>query len=162
MCQNTEVIIGTLIFETVECYHTSLKNKSDDKLNPFFSLYVKCCLSTEVNSWETTPETSNQATFFLFSSRQDDFKTNDLVFSRFYLACGWRTSLCSLLTGAILEATVAIGARSSLLCPPPQCPNSHAVLKGAFQSFNSDYWGCPVSDHVTRNRCSITHSIGIG
>ncbi|XP_020567543.2 1-phosphatidylinositol 4,5-bisphosphate phosphodiesterase epsilon-1 isoform X4 [Oryzias latipes] len=49
--------------------------------------------------------------------------------ARFYLACGWRTSLCSLLTGAILEATVAIGARSSLLCPPPQCPNSHAVLK---------------------------------
>uniref|UniRef100_A0A3P9I684 Phosphoinositide phospholipase C n=1 Tax=Oryzias latipes TaxID=8090 RepID=A0A3P9I684_ORYLA len=83
----------------------------------------------KVDSWETTPETSNQATFFLLSSRQDDFKTNDLVFSRFYLACGWRTSLCSLLTGAILEATVAIGARSSLLCPPPQCPNSHAVLK---------------------------------
>uniref|UniRef100_A0A3P9MIG5 Phosphoinositide phospholipase C n=1 Tax=Oryzias latipes TaxID=8090 RepID=A0A3P9MIG5_ORYLA len=83
----------------------------------------------KVDSWETTPETSNQATFFLFSNRQDDFKTNDLVFSRFYLACGWRTSLCSLLTGAILEATVAIGARSSLLFPSPQCPNSHAVLK---------------------------------
>ncbi|XP_036072992.1 1-phosphatidylinositol 4,5-bisphosphate phosphodiesterase epsilon-1 isoform X2 [Oryzias melastigma] len=48
---------------------------------------------------------------------------------RCYRACGWRTSLCSLLAGAILEATVALGARSSLLCPPPQCPNSHIVLK---------------------------------
>ncbi|XP_047464842.1 1-phosphatidylinositol 4,5-bisphosphate phosphodiesterase epsilon-1 isoform X3 [Mugil cephalus] len=50
--------------------------------------------------------------------------------SRFYYrACGQRTSVCSLLTGALLEATTALGARSALLYPVPQCPNSHAVLK---------------------------------
>uniref|UniRef100_A0AAQ5ZRG0 Phosphoinositide phospholipase C n=1 Tax=Amphiprion ocellaris TaxID=80972 RepID=A0AAQ5ZRG0_AMPOC len=48
---------------------------------------------------------------------------------RFYRACGQRTSVCSLLTGALLEATAALGARSSLLYPLPQCPNGHAVLK---------------------------------
>uniref|UniRef100_A0AAQ5YKB9 Phosphoinositide phospholipase C n=1 Tax=Amphiprion ocellaris TaxID=80972 RepID=A0AAQ5YKB9_AMPOC len=35
----------------------------------------------------------------------------------FYRACGQRTSVCSLLTGALLEATAALGARSSLLYP---------------------------------------------
>ncbi|XP_061564651.1 1-phosphatidylinositol 4,5-bisphosphate phosphodiesterase epsilon-1 isoform X3 [Cololabis saira] len=49
--------------------------------------------------------------------------------ARFYRACGWRTSVCSLLTGALLEATVAVGARSSIPCPLLQCPNTHAVLK---------------------------------
>ncbi|XP_049915900.1 1-phosphatidylinositol 4,5-bisphosphate phosphodiesterase epsilon-1 isoform X5 [Epinephelus moara] len=48
---------------------------------------------------------------------------------RFYLACGQRTSACSLLTGALLEATAALGARSALPYPLPQAPNSHAVLK---------------------------------
>nr|XP_033467113.1 1-phosphatidylinositol 4,5-bisphosphate phosphodiesterase epsilon-1 isoform X3 [Epinephelus lanceolatus] len=48
---------------------------------------------------------------------------------RFYLACGQRTSVCSLLTGALLEATAALGARSALPYPLPQAPNSHAVLK---------------------------------
>lgn len=38
--------------------------------------------------------------------------------------------MCSLLTGALLEATVALGARSSLPYFLPQSPNSHAVLKG--------------------------------
>lgn len=49
---------------------------------------------------------------------------------RFYRACLQRTSLCSLLTGALLEATTALGARSSLPYPVPQGLNSHAVLKG--------------------------------
>uniref|UniRef100_A0A8C9X9V5 Phosphoinositide phospholipase C n=1 Tax=Sander lucioperca TaxID=283035 RepID=A0A8C9X9V5_SANLU len=40
-----------------------------------------------------------------------------------------RTSVCSLLTGALLEATAALGARSALPYPLPQGPNSHAVLK---------------------------------
>lgn len=53
-----------------------------------------------------------------------------LFSSRFYRACGQRTSVCSLLTGALLEATVALGARSALLYPLPQGPNSHTVLKG--------------------------------
>ncbi|KAM6898546.1 1-phosphatidylinositol 4,5-bisphosphate phosphodiesterase epsilon-1 isoform 2-T2 [Lycodopsis pacificus] len=48
---------------------------------------------------------------------------------RFYRACGQRTSVCSLLTGALLEATAALGARSALPYPLPQSPNSHAVLK---------------------------------
>ncbi|XP_077358777.1 1-phosphatidylinositol 4,5-bisphosphate phosphodiesterase epsilon-1 isoform X2 [Festucalex cinctus] len=49
---------------------------------------------------------------------------------RFYLACDQRTSVCSLLTGALLETTVALGARSSLPCPFGQFPNSsHGVLK---------------------------------
>lgn len=38
--------------------------------------------------------------------------------------------MCSLLTGALLEATAALGARSALPYPFPQGPNSHAVLKG--------------------------------
>uniref|UniRef100_A0A4W6D086 Phosphoinositide phospholipase C n=1 Tax=Lates calcarifer TaxID=8187 RepID=A0A4W6D086_LATCA len=48
---------------------------------------------------------------------------------QFYRSCGQRTSVCSLLTGALLEATVALGARSSLPYFLPQSPNSHAVLK---------------------------------
>ncbi|XP_055085431.1 1-phosphatidylinositol 4,5-bisphosphate phosphodiesterase epsilon-1 isoform X3 [Periophthalmus magnuspinnatus] len=51
--------------------------------------------------------------------------------SRLYRACSVRTSVCSLLSGALLEATAAVGARSSLPLPPP-CPqsaNCHAVLK---------------------------------
>nr|XP_020460695.1 1-phosphatidylinositol 4,5-bisphosphate phosphodiesterase epsilon-1 isoform X2 [Monopterus albus] len=48
---------------------------------------------------------------------------------RFYRACGHRTPVCSLLTGALLEATAALGARSPLPYPFPQLPNSHAVLK---------------------------------
>ncbi|XP_033975250.1 1-phosphatidylinositol 4,5-bisphosphate phosphodiesterase epsilon-1 isoform X1 [Trematomus bernacchii] len=48
---------------------------------------------------------------------------------RFYRACVQRTSACSLLTGALLEATAALGSRSSLPCPLPQIPNCHAVLK---------------------------------
>ncbi|XP_061562127.1 1-phosphatidylinositol 4,5-bisphosphate phosphodiesterase epsilon-1 isoform X1 [Phycodurus eques] len=49
---------------------------------------------------------------------------------RFYLACGRRTSVCSLLTGALLEATAALGARSALPCPFGQSLNiSHGVLK---------------------------------
>lgn len=38
--------------------------------------------------------------------------------------------MCSLLTGALLEATAALGSRSALPYPFPQGPNSHAVLKG--------------------------------
>ncbi|XP_075884265.1 1-phosphatidylinositol 4,5-bisphosphate phosphodiesterase epsilon-1 isoform X2 [Nelusetta ayraudi] len=48
---------------------------------------------------------------------------------RFYRACLQRTPLCSLLTGALLEATTAIGARTALLCPLPQGLSSQAVLK---------------------------------
>ncbi|XP_044033879.1 1-phosphatidylinositol 4,5-bisphosphate phosphodiesterase epsilon-1 isoform X3 [Siniperca chuatsi] len=48
---------------------------------------------------------------------------------RFYRACGQRTSVCSLLTGALLEATAALGARSALPYPLPQSANSHAALK---------------------------------
>lgn len=50
--------------------------------------------------------------------------------SRFYRACLQRTLVCSLLTGALLEATAALGARTALPCPFPQGPNGHAVLKG--------------------------------
>uniref|UniRef100_A0A8C3AG71 Phosphoinositide phospholipase C n=1 Tax=Cyclopterus lumpus TaxID=8103 RepID=A0A8C3AG71_CYCLU len=52
-----------------------------------------------------------------------------LFMSRFYRACGQRTSVCSLLTGALLEATAALGARSALPYLLPQSPNSHTVLK---------------------------------
>ncbi|XP_038591439.1 1-phosphatidylinositol 4,5-bisphosphate phosphodiesterase epsilon-1 isoform X2 [Micropterus salmoides] len=48
---------------------------------------------------------------------------------RFFRACGQRTSVCSLLTGALLEATAALGARLALPYPLPQGPNSHVVLK---------------------------------
>ncbi|XP_069373582.1 1-phosphatidylinositol 4,5-bisphosphate phosphodiesterase epsilon-1 isoform X1 [Paralichthys olivaceus] len=48
---------------------------------------------------------------------------------RFYRSCGQRTSVCSLLTGALLEATAALGARSALPFPLPQGPTSHGVLK---------------------------------
>ncbi|CAJ1081049.1 -phosphatidylinositol 4%2C5-bisphosphate phosphodiesterase epsilon-1 isoform X1 [Xyrichtys novacula] len=49
--------------------------------------------------------------------------------SLLYRACDQRTSACSLLTGALLEATAALGARSTLPYPLPQGPNGHAVLK---------------------------------
>ncbi|MEQ2164790.1 hypothetical protein GOODEAATRI_010356, partial [Goodea atripinnis] len=49
---------------------------------------------------------------------------------RLYRACVQRTSLCSLLTGALLEATVSLGARPTLPFSLPQCSNGHAVLKG--------------------------------
>uniref|UniRef100_A0A673AZE3 Phosphoinositide phospholipase C n=1 Tax=Sphaeramia orbicularis TaxID=375764 RepID=A0A673AZE3_9TELE len=52
-----------------------------------------------------------------------------LFISRFYRACGQRTSVCSLLTGALLEATAALGARTTLPYPFPQGSNCHAVLK---------------------------------
>nr|XP_015818640.2 1-phosphatidylinositol 4,5-bisphosphate phosphodiesterase epsilon-1 isoform X3 [Nothobranchius furzeri] len=48
---------------------------------------------------------------------------------RLYLACDQKTSLSSLLAGALLEATVGVGVRSALPCPLPPCPNGHAVLK---------------------------------
>ncbi|XP_068161011.1 1-phosphatidylinositol 4,5-bisphosphate phosphodiesterase epsilon-1 isoform X2 [Antennarius striatus] len=48
---------------------------------------------------------------------------------RLYRACARRTSVCSLLTGALLEATASLGARSSLPYPSTQCFNSHGVLK---------------------------------
>ncbi|KAM9837938.1 1-phosphatidylinositol 4,5-bisphosphate phosphodiesterase epsilon-1 [Aulostomus maculatus] len=48
---------------------------------------------------------------------------------RFYRACSKRTSVCSLLTGALLEATVALGARSALPCSFTQVCNSQAMLK---------------------------------
>ncbi|KAF7668924.1 hypothetical protein LDENG_00276200 [Lucifuga dentata] len=48
--------------------------------------------------------------------------------SRSYRACDLRTSLCSLLTGALLEVTLALGARSALPLLVPQS-SSHAVLK---------------------------------
>lgn len=53
--------------------------------------------------------------------------------SRVYRACLQRTSVFSLLTGALLEAIAALGARSALPYPFPQGTghNSHAVLKGA-------------------------------
>uniref|UniRef100_A0A3P9CDJ3 Phosphoinositide phospholipase C n=1 Tax=Maylandia zebra TaxID=106582 RepID=A0A3P9CDJ3_9CICH len=47
----------------------------------------------------------------------------------FYRSCSQKTKLGSLLTGALLEATLVLGARTALLYPLPQCPNSHAVLK---------------------------------
>lgn len=50
--------------------------------------------------------------------------------SRVYRACLQRTSLFSLLTGALLEAIAALGARSALPCPFPQGSNSHVLLKG--------------------------------
>uniref|UniRef100_H3DNJ9 Phosphoinositide phospholipase C n=1 Tax=Tetraodon nigroviridis TaxID=99883 RepID=H3DNJ9_TETNG len=48
-----------------------------------------------------------------------------------YRACLQRTSVFSLLTGALLEAVAALGARSALPYPLPQGTghNSHAVLK---------------------------------
>ncbi|XP_054623295.1 1-phosphatidylinositol 4,5-bisphosphate phosphodiesterase epsilon-1 isoform X3 [Dunckerocampus dactyliophorus] len=42
---------------------------------------------------------------------------------RFYLASDHRTSVCSLLTGALLDATTALGARSGLPCPFGQSLN---------------------------------------
>ncbi|XP_035468338.2 1-phosphatidylinositol 4,5-bisphosphate phosphodiesterase epsilon-1 isoform X3 [Scophthalmus maximus] len=48
---------------------------------------------------------------------------------RFYLSCGQRTSVCSLLTGALLEAIASLGARSALPYPLPPGPNGHGVLK---------------------------------
>ncbi|KAM4715436.1 1-phosphatidylinositol 4,5-bisphosphate phosphodiesterase epsilon-1 isoform 2-T3 [Anableps anableps] len=48
---------------------------------------------------------------------------------RLYRACDQKTLLCSLLTGAFLEATVSVGARASLSFSLPQCSNGQAVLK---------------------------------
>lgn len=52
--------------------------------------------------------------------------------SRVYRACLQRTSLFSLLTGALLEAIAALGARSALPYSFPQGSNSHVVLKGGY------------------------------
>ncbi|XP_053720774.1 1-phosphatidylinositol 4,5-bisphosphate phosphodiesterase epsilon-1 isoform X1 [Synchiropus splendidus] len=49
--------------------------------------------------------------------------------NRLYRACSLRTAVCSLLTGALLEATAALGARSSFPCPVTAHTSSHAVLK---------------------------------
>lgn len=38
--------------------------------------------------------------------------------------------MCSVLTGALLEATAALGSRSALPYLLPQSPSGHAVLKG--------------------------------
>lgn len=59
--------------------------------------------------------------------------------SRLYRACLQRTLVCSLLTGALLEATAALGARSAVAYPFPQGPNSHAVLKGGCYTV---VWNC--------------------
>ncbi|XP_056152745.1 1-phosphatidylinositol 4,5-bisphosphate phosphodiesterase epsilon-1 [Lampris incognitus] len=48
---------------------------------------------------------------------------------RFYRSAGRRTSACALLTGALLEATAALGARSASPCPVPPASSSHAMLK---------------------------------
>lgn len=50
--------------------------------------------------------------------------------SRLYRACLQRTLVSSLLTGALLEATAALGSRSAVPYAFPQGPTSHAVLKG--------------------------------
>uniref|UniRef100_A0A3Q4I3A8 Phosphoinositide phospholipase C n=1 Tax=Neolamprologus brichardi TaxID=32507 RepID=A0A3Q4I3A8_NEOBR len=55
----------------------------------------------------------------------------------FYRSCSQKTKLGSLLTGALLEATLVLGARTALLYPLPQCPNSHAVLKGSSMTSSS-------------------------
>ncbi|XP_026171257.1 1-phosphatidylinositol 4,5-bisphosphate phosphodiesterase epsilon-1 isoform X3 [Mastacembelus armatus] len=70
--------------------------------------------------------------------------------SRFYRACGQRTSVCSLLTGALLEAIAALGARSALPYALPHLPNSHAVLKER-QLANSMTSSSPLPPSVSGN-----------
>ncbi|XP_041830274.1 1-phosphatidylinositol 4,5-bisphosphate phosphodiesterase epsilon-1 [Melanotaenia boesemani] len=80
---------------------------------------------------------------------------------RWYRACGQRTSVCSLLTGALLESTVALGARSALPCPLPQCPNSHAVLKERqlANSMNSSSSLPPSVSGISKELAELRHLV---
>ncbi|XP_026206755.1 1-phosphatidylinositol 4,5-bisphosphate phosphodiesterase epsilon-1 isoform X2 [Anabas testudineus] len=81
--------------------------------------------------------------------------------SRFYRACSQRTSVCSLLTGALLEATAALGARSALLYPLPQGPNSHTVLKERqlANSMNSSSSLPPSVSGISKELAELCHLI---
>ncbi|XP_028991292.1 1-phosphatidylinositol 4,5-bisphosphate phosphodiesterase epsilon-1 isoform X2 [Betta splendens] len=61
---------------------------------------------------------------------------------RLYRACGQRTSACSLLSGALLEATAALGSRSAGPHPPPQAANGHGVLKERQLAGSMNSSGC--------------------
>ncbi|XP_067343734.1 1-phosphatidylinositol 4,5-bisphosphate phosphodiesterase epsilon-1 isoform X4 [Channa argus] len=80
---------------------------------------------------------------------------------RFYRACGQRSLVCSLLTGALLEATAAIGARSALLYPLVQGPNSHAVLKERqlANSMNSSSSLPPSVSGISKELAELRHFV---
>ncbi|XP_077406391.1 1-phosphatidylinositol 4,5-bisphosphate phosphodiesterase epsilon-1 isoform X2 [Vanacampus margaritifer] len=87
------------------------------------------CIRLRLSCWPPPPPVSGRPPGPARITRPDPSQGSSYP-PRFYLACGQRTSVCSLLTGALLEATVALGARSSLPCPFGQFPNSsHGVLK---------------------------------
>uniref|UniRef100_A0A7N8Y1T5 Phosphoinositide phospholipase C n=1 Tax=Mastacembelus armatus TaxID=205130 RepID=A0A7N8Y1T5_9TELE len=67
-----------------------------------------------------------------------------------YAPFAQRTSVCSLLTGALLEAIAALGARSALPYALPHLPNSHAVLKER-QLANSMTSSSPLPPSVSGN-----------
>ncbi|KAK5850867.1 hypothetical protein PBY51_001706 [Eleginops maclovinus] len=80
---------------------------------------------------------------------------------RFYRACVQRTSACSLLSGALLEATASLGNRSALPCPLPQIPNSHAVLKERqlANSMNSSGSLPPSVSGISKDLADLCHLV---
>lgn len=83
--------------------------------------------------WQNGKNTLSLQLFKLQSHSSVNGISSSFPPSRVYRACLQRTSLVSLLSGALLEAIAALGARSALPYPLPQgTGNSHAVLKGGY------------------------------
>uniref|UniRef100_A0A3Q4BGW2 Phosphoinositide phospholipase C n=1 Tax=Mola mola TaxID=94237 RepID=A0A3Q4BGW2_MOLML len=132
VCTGTRAIVKTLpsghiseeVWETVDYRRTWRPSKKD--IRPILTRGVgeeyRVCREILRLVGFKQPQTQRQTSVCVLYLR---------IFpsSRIYRACVQRTSVCSLLTGALLEATAALGARSSLPNPFPQGSNSHAVLK---------------------------------
>ncbi|XP_041818263.1 1-phosphatidylinositol 4,5-bisphosphate phosphodiesterase epsilon-1 isoform X2 [Chelmon rostratus] len=119
------------ILRLVELKQVTNYVQSREELNlihPAKKLLLSCPACLTESRWPSQSTSTSPANLDL-SSCLSPWCCHPPQPSRFYRACAQRTSVCSLLTGALLEATAALGARSALPFPLPQGPSSHAVLK---------------------------------
>uniref|UniRef100_A0A672JCE2 Phosphoinositide phospholipase C n=1 Tax=Salarias fasciatus TaxID=181472 RepID=A0A672JCE2_SALFA len=77
---------------------------------------------------------------------------------RFYRVCGQRTSVCSLLTGALLEATTALGARSALFggCIETR---SHTLWRQLANSMSSSSTLPPSVSGISKELAELRHLV---
>ncbi|XP_061911649.1 1-phosphatidylinositol 4,5-bisphosphate phosphodiesterase epsilon-1 isoform X2 [Entelurus aequoreus] len=80
---------------------------------------------------------------------------------RSYLASDHRTSVCSLLTGALLDATAALGARSGLPCPFVQSPNmlKERQLANSMTSSSSSSTLPPSVSGISKELAELQHLV---
>ncbi|XP_068439869.1 1-phosphatidylinositol 4,5-bisphosphate phosphodiesterase epsilon-1 isoform X2 [Clinocottus analis] len=78
---------------------------------------------------------------------------------RFFRACGQRTSVCSLLTGALLEATTALGARSALPYLLPQSPNAMLKERQLANSMTSSGSFQPNVSGISKELAEVRHLV---